>query len=56
MSRPEMCLHILLGIPEDIGPRANLGKSGSHKGWGAFLKKFCSLLIWLMNVNRVTYI
>jgi formiminoglutamase len=35
--------YILLGIPEDIGPRANLGKPGSHKGWDAFLQKFCAL-------------
>lgn len=35
--------YILLGIPEDIGPRANLGKPGSDKGWEAFLHKFCSL-------------
>ena len=35
--------YILLGIPEDIGPRANLGKPGSHKGWDAFLYKFCAL-------------
>jgi len=35
--------YILLGIPEDIGPRANLGKPGSHKGWYAFLQKFCAL-------------
>jgi formiminoglutamase len=35
--------YILLGIPEDIGPRANLGKPGSDKGWDAFLYKFCAL-------------
>lgn len=35
--------YILLGIPEDIGPRANLGKPGAHRGWDAFLEKFCSL-------------
>lgn len=35
--------YILLGIPEDIGPRANLGKPGSDKGWDAFLHKFCAL-------------
>lgn len=34
---------ILIGIPEDIGPRANMGKPGAHKGWHAFLSKFCSL-------------
>ena len=34
---------VLLGIPEDIGPRANLGKGGADKGWQAFLARFCSL-------------
>lgn len=35
--------YVLLGIPEDIGPRANLGKPGADKGWHAFLHKFCAL-------------
>ena len=34
---------ILLGIPEDIGPRANLGRSGSTEGWQAFLSRFLNL-------------
>ena len=34
---------VLLGIPEDIGPRANLGLPGATAGWSAFLTKFFSL-------------
>lgn len=34
---------ILLGIPEDIGPRANLGRGGSAQGWQAFLSRFLNL-------------
>lgn len=34
---------VLLGIPEDIGPRANLGRSGSTQGWDAFLSRFLNL-------------
>ncbi len=34
---------VLLGIPEDIGPRANLGLPGAHLGWQAFLNKFLNL-------------
>lgn len=33
----------LLGIPEDIGPRANLGRGGADQGWPAFLSRFCNL-------------
>ncbi|KAJ9464986.1 Formimidoylglutamase [Diplonema papillatum] len=32
--------YALLGVPEDVGPRANLGRGGSHGGWGAFLAAF----------------
>lgn len=35
--------YVLLGIPEDIGPRANLGQGGSDLGWQAFLSKFLNL-------------
>lgn len=35
--------YVLLGIPEDIGPRANLGNGGAELGWHAFLKKFLNL-------------
>lgn len=34
------CRFVLLGIPEDIGPRANCGLGGAHEGWLAFLKRF----------------
>ncbi|WP_416306473.1 formimidoylglutamase [Neptunicella sp. SCSIO 80796] len=34
---------VLVGIPEDIGPRANLGKGGADKGWLAFLSYFLNL-------------
>jgi formiminoglutamase len=37
------CRYVLLGIPEDIGPRANLGGGGADKGWQAFLTKFLNL-------------
>ncbi|WP_462155525.1 formimidoylglutamase [Pseudoalteromonas piscicida] len=32
--------YVLLGIPEDIGPRANCGQGGAELGWRAFLKRF----------------
>ena len=35
--------YVLLGIPEDIGPRANLGNGGAELGWQAFLAKFLNL-------------
>ena len=31
---------LLVGIPEDIGVRANLGRPGAKDGWEAFLKVF----------------
>lgn len=34
---------VLLGIPEDIGPRANCGGGGAELGWQAFLSKFLNL-------------
>lgn len=34
------CQYALVGIPEDIGPRANLGLGGSREGWKAFLSYF----------------
>ncbi|MEN3160104.1 formimidoylglutamase [Alkalimonas sp. NCh-2] len=33
----------LLGIPEDIGPRANLGQGGAELGWQAFLHCWLNL-------------
>jgi len=34
---------VILGIPEDIGPRANLGNGGADLGFVAFLKRFLNL-------------
>ncbi len=34
---------VILGIPEDIGPRANLGNGGADLGFEAFLKRFLNL-------------
>jgi formiminoglutamase len=35
--------YILLGIPEDIGVRANEGKGGTDTAWGHFLKNFLNI-------------
>ena len=35
--------YVLLGINEDIGPRANCGRGGATQGWQAFLKRFLNL-------------
>ncbi len=35
--------YLLIGIPEDIGVRANGGRPGAAKTWEAFLAHFCSL-------------
>jgi formiminoglutamase len=35
--------YVLLGINEDIGPRANCGRGGASHGWQAFLKRFLNL-------------
>jgi formiminoglutamase len=37
------CRFALLGIPEDIGPRANLGNGGADLGFSAFLSRFINL-------------
>ncbi|WP_166837147.1 formimidoylglutamase [Rheinheimera pleomorphica] len=37
------CRYALLGIAEDIGPRANFGLAGADKGWSAFLTRFLNL-------------
>ena len=42
--------YILLGIPEDIGVRANHGKPGTSKAWEAFLNSFLNI-----QVNEYTY-
>lgn len=34
---------ILLGVPEDIGPRANFGKPGASSMWESFLGKFLNM-------------
>ena len=33
----------MLGIPEDIGVRANLGRAGARGGWAAFLPSFATM-------------
>ncbi|GAA4893241.1 formimidoylglutamase [Ferrimonas pelagia] len=35
--------YVLLGVPEDLGPRANLGRGGAERGWPAFLQHFLNL-------------
>ena len=35
--------YVILGLPEDIGPRANLGSGGAELGWQAFLSRFLNL-------------
>lgn len=37
------CRFALIGIPEDIGPRANLGRGGAYGAWSAFLRYFLNL-------------
>lgn len=39
-AKNQGCRFVLLGIPEDIGPRANLGQAGAELGWQAFISKF----------------
>lgn len=34
---------VILGIPEDIGVRANLGVGGTHTAWPAFLEAFLNI-------------
>lgn len=35
--------YVLVGIPEDIGPKANCGQGGAQLGWKAFLSRFVNL-------------
>lgn len=42
-AKQQGCAFVLLGVPEDIGPRANLGQGGSDLGWQAFIRKFINL-------------
>lgn len=37
------CRYVLLGICEDIGPRANNGLAGARNAWDAFLPNFLNL-------------
>ncbi len=41
--RDPSCRYVLLGICEDIGPRANNGLGGARNGWDAFLPNFLNL-------------
>ena len=34
---------VILGIPESIGPQANLGRDGAQRGWEAFLARFLNM-------------
>lgn len=34
---------VIIGVPEDVGPRANLGKAGAESGWEYFLPAFINL-------------
>lgn len=46
--------YVLIGIPEDIGVRANYGNSGAYNGWDAFLSKFLSMQSnSLINANDI---
>ena len=35
--------YVVLGVKEDVGPRANLGLSGSDQGYACFLKRFLNM-------------
>lgn len=35
--------YVVLGVKEDVGPRANLGLSGSDAGYACFLKRFLNM-------------
>jgi formiminoglutamase len=43
LSKSQGCRYVLVGIPEDLGPRANLGAAGAVDAWPAFLAKFVNL-------------
>ena len=36
-------IYVILGIPEDIGVRANYGKAGTSKAWSACLDALCNI-------------
>jgi len=35
--------YVIVGVPEDIGPRANMGKVGARNAWPVFLKSFLNI-------------
>jgi len=35
--------YAILGVPEDIGPRANFGRGGADEAWPAYLESFLNL-------------
>ncbi len=35
--------YVIIGIPEDIGVRANHGREGTANAWNAFLNSFCNI-------------
>lgn len=35
--------YVIIGVPEDIGPRANMGKIGARNTWPVFLKSFLNI-------------
>ena len=43
LAKAAGALYVLLGIAEDIGPRANFGNGGADLGFQAFLKRFLNL-------------
>lgn len=42
-ARRRGCRFAILGVPEDIGPRANFGNGGADEGFAAFLSRFINL-------------
>ena len=34
---------VIIGVPEDVGPRANMGKGGAESGWQHFLSAFLNV-------------
>ena len=36
------CKYVLLGIPEDVGVKANYGRGGAHTAWKPALDSFLS--------------
>lgn len=42
-AKQSSCRFAILGVPEDVGPRANLGRGGADSGWNAFLPWFANM-------------